>query len=936
MEREKDRPHSPKGRRQDHDRRRSPRRRSPSRSPSRKHARASSSHRSRSSSRSPSRKHVGASSSRRSRSSSRSASPSRSEEMALPTLPIHGVKDQLIDMIDKNTTLVVVGETGSGKTTQLPQILANMKLLRKGPSKEAYGNMIAVTQPRRVAAISCAVRVAEELGVAIGEEVGYSVRFDDRTSSKTVIRYMTDGCLLRECLQDPELTRYCAIVLDEAHERSLQTDILFGLLKSRFVDQSRTDLKIIVMSATLDENKFAEFFKAPIFFIEGITYPVDIAYYDRDVLGIGVDSSDEEAGLKKPSGHSSSSRRNVGMEYANSNYVTRAVDAALFVHKNLPPGGILVFLTGQQEIEQACQDLSRRSHERDRNALRSLSDDEDDNGPGVYGKRKGRHNPKDDIMILPCYGALTTEEQKRVFQKCDDQRQRKIVIATNIAATSITIEGIKYVVDSGLVKQKQYNAKTGLESLIVVPISKSEAMQRAGRAGRTCEGYCLRLFNQDVYESMSEVTVPEIQRTDLSTVALSLKCAGIDDIFAFQYMDVPDRHLLLQALRQLHILGALNAQGKVTDLGQLLSKFPISLPLGLALFHSSKMKCEREIATIIAMLSVESIFTRPSKKNITDCYRSRLKLQKDSYGNDFLMLLLIYEKWEKAGLDQRDWCFEHYIHTRAMNSARNIRQQLAEMLVSTSQKGGKSTNLGDSSSFRQSSSDAIEMLSTCQKSRKRGDPLGDESVAKVMECLCLGLFANVARRDAVRKHLFRTMDGNATTASIHPNSALFFKKEDYSEDESAIARSDHELPRSIDWVLYYELVQTTKTFISTVGPIRYEWVKELLPKLHQVDEHMLQKSGAILNERETRIIDQQRDQVAEVLQIPKHTRTVFGPQPPGEDNEQEEPATMGIESTGGHISEVEAAKLRYMERKKAKEAAAAVAAAAKSTSSKKK
>jgi ATP-dependent RNA helicase DHX8/PRP22 len=382
-------------------------------------------------------------------------------------LPIYKLKEELIRAVYDNQILVVIGETGSGKTTQITQYLAESGYTVRGK--------IGCTQPRRVAAMSVAKRVAEEYGCRLGQEIGYTIRFEDCTSPETKIKYMTDGMLLRECLIDPDMKQYSIIMLDEAHERTIHTDVLFGLMKQAV--QRRKELKLIVTSATLDSVKFSEyFFQAPIFTIPGRMFPVEILY------------------TKEP----------------ETDYLDACLITVMQIHLTEPPGDVLVFLTGQEEIDTACEILYER--------LKSL----------------GPESP--ELLILPVYSALPSEMQTKIFEPAPPG-SRKVVIATNIAETSLTIDGIFYVVDPGFVKQKVFNPKTGMDSLVVTPISQAQAKQRAGRAGRTGPGKCYRLYTERAYrDEMLGTNVPEIQRTNLASTVLSLKAMGLKfEKFIFYY-----------------------------------------------------------------------------------------------------------------------------------------------------------------------------------------------------------------------------------------------------------------------------------------------------------------------------------------------------------------------------------------------------------------
>ncbi|CAI5767895.1 pre-mRNA-splicing factor ATP-dependent RNA helicase DHX16 [Podarcis lilfordi] len=412
------------------------------------------------------------------------------------SLPIFPYRADLLAAIAEHQTLIIEGETGSGKTTQIPQYLFEEGYTQKGMK-------IGCTQPRRVAAMSVAARVSQEMGVKLGNEVGYSIRFEDCTSERTVLKYMTDGMLLREFLTEPDLSSYSVVIIDEAHERTLHTDILFGLIKD--IARFRPELKVLIASATLDTERFSTFFDdAPIFRIPGRRFPVDIFY------------------TKAP----------------EADYLEACVVSVLQIHVTQPRGDILVFLTGQEEIEACCEMLQDRC------------------------RRLGSKIA--ELLVLPIYANLPSDMQAKIFEPTPPGA-RKVVVATNIAETSLTIDGIIYVIDPGFCKQKSYNARTGMESLIVTPCSRASANQRAGRAGRVAAGKCFRLYTAWAYKNeMEETTVPEIQRTNLGNVVLLLKSLGINDLIHFDFMDPPPHETLVLALEQLYALGALNHLGELT------------------------------------------------------------------------------------------------------------------------------------------------------------------------------------------------------------------------------------------------------------------------------------------------------------------------------------------------------------------------------------
>ncbi|KAG1664918.1 ATP-dependent RNA helicase DHX8 [Nymphon striatum] len=487
------------------------------------------------------------------------------------SLPIYKLKDELVKAVIDNQILIVIGETGSGKTTQITQYLSEAGLTSRGK--------LGCTQPRRVAAMSVAKRVSEEFGCRLGQEVGYTIRFEDCTSTETIIKYMTEGMLLRESLVDPDLNTYSVIMLDEAHERTIHTDVLFGLMKGAV--KKRPELKLIVTSATLDAVKFSQyFFEAPIFTIPGRTYPVEILYTKE----------------------------------AETDYLDASLITVMQIHLTEPPGDVLLFLTGQEEIDTACEVLYER--------MKSL-------GPEVP-----------ELMILPVYGALPSEMQSRIFEPAPPG-SRKVVIATNIAETSLTIDGIYYVIDPGFVKQNVYNSKTGMDSLIVTPISQAQAKQRAGRAGRTGPGKCYRLYTERAYrDEMLTTPIPEIQRTNLVSTVLSLKAMGINDLLQFDFMDAPQMESMIMALEQLHSLGALDDEGLLTRVGRRMAEFPLEPSLSKMLIMSVHLACSDEVLTIVSMLSVQNVFYRPKQSTLGHKDMQMTRIIKDEADVQALVTML--------------------------------------------------------------------------------------------------------------------------------------------------------------------------------------------------------------------------------------------------------------------------------------------------------
>ena len=624
------------------------------------------------------------------------------------SLPVFPFREALIEAVKEHQVLIIEGETGSGKTTQIPQYL------HEGGFTED-GKKIGCTQPRRVAAMSVAARVAEEMGVKLGNQVGYSIRFEDCTSEKTIIKYMTDGMLLREFLGEPDLASYSVMIIDEAHERTLHTDILFGLVKD--IARFRPDLKLLISSATLDAEKFSEFFDgAPIFRIPGRRFPVHVFY------------------TKAP----------------EADYIDAVVVTTLQIHVTQPLGDILVFLTGQEEIETAQEILIERSRK--------------------FGSKIK------ELLIVPIYANLPSDLQAKVFEPTPPNA-RKVVLATNIAETSLTIDNIIYVIDPGFNKQNSYNARTGMESLIVVPISKASANQRAGRAGRVAPGKCFRLYTQWAYQhELEENPIPEIQRVNLGNVVLMLKSLGINDLIHFDFLDPPPHETLVLALEQLYALGALNHMGELTKLGRRMAEIPADPMMCKMLLASEKYKCSAEILTISCMLSNNaSIFYRPKDKIIhADTARKNFFQP----GGDHISLLNVYNQWAQTDYSTQ-WCFENFIQHRSMKRARDIRDQLEALLERVE----------------------IEIVS---------NPLDTVNIRKAVTA---GYFYHTARLS--KGGHYKTVKHNQTVM-IHPNSALF-----------------EDLPR---WVIYHELVFTTKEYMRNVVEIENKWLLEVAPHYYKAKE----------------------------------------------------------------------------------------------------
>ncbi|GAB1293632.1 RNA helicase [Apodemus speciosus] len=619
-------------------------------------------------------------------------------------LPIFAVQQELLTIIRDNSIVIVVGETGSGKTTQLTQYLHE-------DGYTDYG-MIGCTQPRRVAAMSVAKRVSEEMGGNLGEEVGYAIRFEDCTSENTLIKYMTDGILLRESLREADLDHYSAIIMDEAHERSLNTDVLFGLLRE--VVARRSDLKLIVTSATMDAEKFAAFFgNVPIFHIPGRTFPVDILF------------------SKTP----------------QEDYVEAAVKQSLQVHLSGAPGDILIFMPGQEDIEVTSDQIVEHLEELE-------------NAPA--------------LAVLPIYSQLPSDLQAKIFQKAPDG-VRKCIVATNIAETSLTVDGIMFVIDSGYCKLKVFNPRIGMDALQIYPISQANANQRSGRAGRTGPG---QLYTQSAYKNeLLTTTVPEIQRTNLANVVLLLKSLGVQDLLQFHFMDPPPEDNMLNSMYQLWILGALDNTGGLTSTGRLMVEFPLDPALSKMLIVSCDMGCSSEILLIVSMLSVPAIFYRPKgREEESDQIREKFAVPE----SDHLTYLNVYLQWKNNNYSTI-WCNDHFIHAKAMRKVREVRAQLKDIMVQQRMS-----------------------LASCGT---------DWDI--VRKCICAAYFHQAAKLKGIGEYVsIRT----GMPCHLHPTSSLFG------------------MGYTPDYIVYHELVMTTKEYMQCVTAVDGEWLAELGPMFYSVKQ----------------------------------------------------------------------------------------------------
>ncbi|XP_044494914.1 probable pre-mRNA-splicing factor ATP-dependent RNA helicase DEAH9 isoform X4 [Mangifera indica] len=528
-------------------------------------------------------------------------------------LPVYKYRTALLYLVETHATTIIVGETGSGKTTQIPQYL-------KEAGWADGGRVIACTQPRRLAVQAVASRVAEEMGVKVGEEVGYTIRFEDLTNKGvTMIKFLTDGVLLREMMDDPLLTKYSVIMVDEAHERSISTDILLGLLKK--IQRRRPQLRLIISSATIEAKSMSSFFQAR---------------KSRRVL-----EGEEFVPKMEPTILSVEGRGfNVQIHYVEepvSDYVRAAVSTVVLINDQEPPGDILVFLTGQDDIDTAVHLLTEEA-------------------------RTNRKNSS-GLIILPLYSGLSRAEQELVFSPTS-RGKRKVVISTNIAETSLTLEGIVYVVDSGFSKQRFYNPISDIENLVVAPISKASARQRAGRAGRVRPGKCYRLYTEEYFvNEMPAEGIPEMQRSNLVTCVIQLKALGIDNILGFDWPASPPPEAMVRALEVLYSLGVLDDDAKLTSpTGFQVAEIPLEPMISKMILASNELGCSEEIITVAAVLSIQSIWVsgRGAQKELDEA-----KLRFAAAEGDHVTFLNVYKGFLQSGKSSR-WCHKNFVNYQAM------------------------------------------------------------------------------------------------------------------------------------------------------------------------------------------------------------------------------------------------------------------------------
>ncbi len=640
-------------------------------------------------------------------------------------LPFFERRDDLKKAIQENQVVIVCGETGSGKTTQLPQICIDLGLADKGK--------IGHTQPRRLAARAVTNRIAEELHSVPGEAVGYKVRFTDTTSKDSYVKLMTDGILLAEIQNDRWLNEYQTLIIDEAHERSLNIDLLLGFIKTLL--PKRPDLKLIITSATIDPERFSRYFNnAPMVMVSGRTYPVEVRY------------------------------RPVTDEEQKDRDRTQAVIDALDELFSISPEDTLVFFAGERQIREAAEKISKRYHQYD---------------------------------VLPLYARLTNEQQQRIFKSGG---KRKIILSTNVAETSLTVPGIRYVVDTGLARISRYSWRAKIQRLPIEKISQASANQRSGRCGRVAAGICIRLYDEEDFNGREEFTEPEILRTNLASVILQMDNLRVGHIRDFDFIERPDSRLISDGYRLLHELQAVSGNDKVTDQGKQIARFPIDPRLAAMLLRASELGCLNEILIIVSVLSIQD--PRDQSQENRQAANQKFKLWQDDK-SDFSGWINL---WREINLQKKEltrnqftkWCKQNYLSWLRVREWQDIHKQIKEQ--------AKELKL----SFNSSEAD----------------------YDGIHRAILTGIPSHIASLD--QEGRYQTTRGRET--AIFPSSVLSKKT-----------------PK---WIMAFSLIDTSRLYAHVVSALNPQWAISDLQHLHQYEyyePHWQQKQGRVGAFRNTRI-----------------------------------------------------------------------------------
>jgi len=654
-----------------------------------------------------------------------------------PELPVSQLKDDIAAAIRDHQVVVIAGETGSGKTTQIPKICLELGRGVRG--------MIGHTQPRRLAARTVAERIAEELGTELGETIGYAVRFTDKVSERSLVKLMTDGILLAELQRDRDLSRYDTLIIDEAHERSLNIDFILGYLRQLL--PRRPDLKVIITSATIDPARFAEHFAdaqgkpAPIVEVSGRTYPVEVRYRP-------INDPDEPATLDRD----------------QTQAILDAVDELALE----APGDVLVFLSGEREIRDTADALNDHH-------LRNTE-------------------------VLPLYARLSNAEQHRVFQSHGSSR--RIVLATNVAETSLTVPGIKYVIDPGTARISRYSHRTKVQHLPIEPVSQASANQRKGRCGRTSDGICIRLYSEEHFDGRPEFTDPEILRTNLASVILQMTSIGLGDIAAFPFIDEPDNRSISDGLQLLTELGAIDSaraadrNRRLTPVGRQLAQIPLDPRLARMIVEADKHGCVREVMVIASALSIQDPRERPTDAEAQATQQHARFRDPNSDFLGFLNLWNYLKKQQKdlSGNQFRRMCRSEYLNYLRVREWQDIFAQLRQVAAQI----GVTLNSGEAA-----------------------DP------QSVHVSLMSGLLSHLGMKDPANQHQY--LGARGTKFAIFPGSGLFKKPPQF--------------------VMAAELVETSRLWARVNAKIEPEWAEDLAPHLIKrsySEPHWERKAGAVM------------------------------------------------------------------------------------------
>jgi ATP-dependent helicase HrpA len=724
-----------------------------------------------------------------------------------PELPISARADEIIGLMLQHQVIVLAGETGSGKTTQIPK----MALAAGGGTR----GKIACTQPRRVAAASVSRRVAEELNVTYGREVGCKIRFADQTSPDTVVKFMTDGMLLAELQGDPELREYDTIIVDEAHERSLNIDFILGHLRRLRV--RRPDLRIVITSATIDTQAFSEAFDgAPIVEVSGRVYPVEVIYSPLEEMKAEGDKEE-------------------------FTYIDGCVEAVGRVLQESASGDVLVFLPTERDIRE----------------MRDLLEG-----------RKAR-----DVEVVPLFGRLTNAEQQRVFAPT---QKRKVVVATNIAETSLTIPGIRFVIDTGLARVSRYVPQSRTRRLPVEPVAQSSADQRKGRCGRVSDGVCIRLYSEQDFNERPRFAQPEIQRSNLADVILRMKAFGLGDIEEFPFLNAPPAKGIRAGYALLHELGAIDEAGVLTELGRDLAHLPVDPTVGRMILQARHEKSLREVLVIAAALSIQDPRERPLDAQQKADAAHRRFTHPDS---DFLTLLSIWEAYhddfETMTLGKlRKFCTSHYLSFMRMREWRDVHAQLVDVI--DGREGFEDTSVFDGAGAAdpRDSNRAARRKAAATPESVRDLALGTPGYRSIHRAILAGLLGNIATRlDDGTYHA-----AHDRKVAVFPGSSLFERPQ--REKVVAPRKEGPAKPKVARWLMASEIMETGRIYARTCARIDPHWALDLGAHLLRVahsEPFWSVESGRVLVKERRRLynLELETRSVAYGKIDPRHATEIF-------------------------------------------------------------